>query len=399
LAQSQSLPDRRPAVGFGRRFPPCFRRSDPGHDLADNENWIFGPRIIGRHNRPVGVTSCQFTHDRPFGPVPVAAAAEHDNQLSPDKLLRGFQNIFQTIGGMGVIHDDAERARNIDPLEASGNLFEFGESRLNHRNVDSFGATHANRGQHVIHIEQAGQPGSHRKLPPPPGDPETGALRLQVNIYRPEIRLFRHPVADPACFGLRQHIFAGRIIDVGDGRFIGLLVAVDGQLPEHQGFGIPIVFHGLMKIEMILRHVGKHRRVDLAAGDAPQRQSVGRHLHGNGPHAAVNHIAQRRLQIQHIRRRILDRNDPVADQGVERAADAAGPAGPVKNAPDDMGRGCLAVGAGDADQAQLRRWIPVKPGRDPFHRLTDIRRPNDRNRVRAGHFLFGQHRNRPFCHG
>ena len=154
-----------------------------------------------------------------------------------------------------------------------------------------------------------------------------------------------------------------------------------------------------MKIEMILRHVGKHRRVVLAAGHTAQRQGVGRHLHGNGPHAAVDHIAQCRLQIQHIRRCIFDGNDPVADQGVKRATDAAGPAGPVKDASDNMGRGCLAVGAGDANQSQLRRRIAVKPGRDLFHRLPDIGRPDYRNRVRASHFVFGQYRDSSFRHG
>ena len=65
-----------------------------------------------------------------------------------------------------------------------------------------------------------------------------------------------------------ENLFGPRIIDVYDGRFIFLDMVGSGQALEELGFGSDVIFHGLMEIEMVLREVGKDRRIIFDAGDA-----------------------------------------------------------------------------------------------------------------------------------
>ena len=58
---------------------------------------------------------------RALGAVAVAAAAEHAQQAGRIQFAGGAQHVFQAVGRVRVIHDDAETARIRHGFEAAGN--------------------------------------------------------------------------------------------------------------------------------------------------------------------------------------------------------------------------------------------------------------------------------------
>jgi hypothetical protein len=97
---------------------------------------------------------------------------------------------------------------------------------------------------------------------------------------------------------------------------------------------------------------------------APQRQRVRRDLHHAGAAAFLEHLAQHLLQLRRLGGRPgsveLARADPVADRPDPPALDPRR----FEDRREHVGRGRLAVGAGDADERQLLAGIAVEGRRD-----------------------------------
>jgi hypothetical protein len=128
-----------------------------------------------------------------------------------------------------------------------------------------------------------------------------------------------------------------------------------------------------MEVEVVLREVGEHRGRDPHALGPPQLQRVRGDLHRAGAVAAVEHLAERALEVDRLGRR-PDRRPLVArhhrGHGPEQAALAPGR---LEQRADEERRGGLAVGARDPHYGQRGRGVPVEPRRGGRHRGAHVR--------------------------
>lgn len=79
------------------------------------------------------------------------------------------------------------------------------------------------------------------------------------------------------------------------------------------------------------------------------------------------------LEFDDIRRRVVDRQLFIVDEGMDRADDADMVAGSPQDMGDDVGRRRLAVGAGDTDHAHLLAGIIIKERNHVFQGMMNIR--------------------------
>jgi hypothetical protein len=108
-----------------------------------------------------------------------------------------------------------------------------------------------------------------------------------------------------------------------------------------------------VEVEVVARHVGEQRDVEEQAGDAFLLQGVRRNLHGHRPRPGVAHPGEDAEQIRPFRRRAAARGRLESGKAVAERADApAGSPRGVEHRGDQLDRGRLAVGAGDADERE-----------------------------------------------
>src|SRR5215813_9713816 len=79
LGPLERTADRRAPIGFGdiaarRRAGPAHT----GHHLVDDRFRTLGSRIVGGHPHAVAEPRGDLAHDRPLGPIAIAATAEDD---------------------------------------------------------------------------------------------------------------------------------------------------------------------------------------------------------------------------------------------------------------------------------------------------------------------------------
>ena len=119
-----------------------------------------------------------------------------------------------------------------------------------------------------------------------------------------------------------------------------------------------------MEVEVVLREVGEHRRGDVDPVRAACSSSACEEIsiaHATSPR--VEHLAERALEVDRLRRRAHDRPLLAADDRLDRAEQPARRARALEQrAGEERGRG-LAVGAGDPGDAQRRRRIAVEARR------------------------------------
>ena len=124
-----------------------------------------------------------------------------------------------------------------------------------------------------------------------------------------------------------------------------------------------------------MRDVGDHGNVEGAAGDAMLRQTVRSRLQDRNLGAGVTHLGQVALDIRGIGGGGMQPGlvALVADDGADGADQPGALAGRDQHAVEQIRRGRLAIGAGDADQRHGAAGVIV-PGRaQPGERLPAIR--------------------------
>ncbi len=123
-----------------------------------------------------------------------------------------------------------------------------------------------------------------------------------------------------------------------------------------------------MVVEVLLAQVGEDRRRERGGVDAALSEGVGRHLHAGGHEPLVAKFGEARLELRRLRR------GPGLRQGADRRRP---PPVTVEDFGEKGDRGRLAVGSGDADDAQMaRRMLPEgirqraqRPARRGHHHL------------------------------
>jgi hypothetical protein len=123
-----------------------------------------------------------------------------------------------------------------------------------------------------------------------------------------------------------------------------------------------------MEVEVVLSQVGEDAASEVNPLGAAELERMRGHLHRAGRVARVEHPLERRLEVDALGRRALDRLLNAADDRLDRAQQAGLHARPLEDrAREERGRR-LPVRAGDADDPQLRRRVAVEARRSRAHR-------------------------------
>ena len=119
---------------------------------------------------------------------------------------------------------------------------------------------------------------------------------------------------------------------------------------------------------MVLREVREDRRREVRSRRRAQLERVRGDLHRARAVAAVEHRAEVALQVDRLGRRARDRALAPADDRLDRAEQPALLAGGLEQRAHQVGRRRLAVGARDADDAQLARRVAEEARGERRHR-------------------------------
>ena len=132
---------------------------DAAPDLVDDAERVLAARIVRRHDDHVAQASGDGTHQRPLGPIAIAAAAEHGNQPAGRQRPRRLEQIAQRIVGVCVVDDHGDAVGfGGDDLEPAGDagqrlntLFDGVERQIK-------GDAGRDRGEDVVNVRSANQP-------------------------------------------------------------------------------------------------------------------------------------------------------------------------------------------------------------------------------------------------
>ena len=127
-----------------------------------------------------------------------------------------------------------------------------------------------------------------------------------------------------------------------------------------------------MEVEVILAEIGEGRTGEPAAIDPVQGQGMAGNLHRGGVDPTLQHGREERLQLRGLRGRAHARNDRVGDPGLHRTDQSCAMPGCCQSGLQQVRDGRLAIGPGDAEQAQVA-------GRFAVDRRSHL--PQDRPRV------------------
>ena len=187
--------------------------------------------------------------------------------------------------------------------------------------------------------------------------------------------------------GIRERGTAG-IVEIDQARRIAR------QHLEQPPLRLEVRLHVLVEIEMIARQIGEHAGREPHAIYSAQRQGMRRYLHCARAAAAIHHLAQKSLQVGRFRRRprrlahiVAPRADPIRDGPQQPGSNIRC----FKHGGDEIGRGGLAVRAGDSDHLHLGARMVIERRRHQRQReprvLDDGPRHVDASRCR----LLGHH--------
>ena len=188
-----------------------------------------------------------------------------------------------------------------------------------------------------------------------------GTERKRMNIIR--VRL---AVGQDLCPDAVHDEGRARIIHIEHRRLARLLPFV--EMREEECLGFPVIFHGLVEIQVVLSDVREGCCIILDAGHAVQCKGMGRDFHDTGVTVRLHHTVERLLQVHHIRCRIVGDFLLIPDHDVDGADEPDLVARTGQEVPQDIGGRRLAVRARDADHPHLAGRIVIEPGCQFRHR-------------------------------
>ena len=176
--------------------------------------------------------------------------------------------------------------------------------------------------------------------------------------------------------GVREHRPARRVVDVDDRR-LAVFRAFPAHKVEKARFRALVVVERLMVVEMILREVREHRRIELDARHAVLVERVRRDFHDDGVHAAPRHIGEHALQDDDVGRRVVNGQGLILDEDLDRADESDLASRRAQDRARHVARRRLAVRARDADDAHLLRRVVVEERHDAIERGSEMRHAQD----------------------
>jgi hypothetical protein len=116
---------------------------------------------------------------------------------------------------------------------------------------------------------------------------------------------------------------------------------------------VAVAVHVAVIVEVVLGQVRERGDREATAVDAPEVESVRRHLHHRGVDALRAHAAQRGLEVEALGRRVARALAHVAVAHLDGADQPDRAARRVQDRLGEIGGGGLAVGARDADEREI----------------------------------------------
>ena len=353
-------------------------------DFAEDEIRILGARVVARRDDDVGEFGREAAHDRALRAVAVAAAAEDRDDVAFRDFARRPQHVFDAVRRVRVVDDDGEILPRLHEFEAARDGREALEHGADMLRRDMLGKRRTNGAHDVIDIEDA------RDMKREGHFPKRTVIQREMRTVRPHVDVRRAQRSVRRMNAIRQmrarcmaeHRPARRVVDVDDGR-LALLRAQLADVLEQLRLRELVIFHRLMIIEVVLREVREDRRVKLDARDAVLVERVRRDFHDDVVHAFVAHECERVLQLDDVRRRVVDRQHLVLDHDLDRADEADLFARMAQNRARQIARRRLAVRARDADDAHCACRVIMEEWNDRVERRLELR--HDELRHACGH--------------
>ncbi|SHW93227.1 Uncharacterised protein [Mycobacteroides abscessus subsp. abscessus] len=133
---------------------------------------------------------------------------------------------------------------------------------------------------------------------------------------------------------------------------------------EQPGFGVQVVVHRRVEVEVVARQVGETAGGEAQRVHPAQRQRVAGHLHDDGVDTTFDHAGQQRLQRRRFRGGEGTRQVAAVDPDADGADQPGHPPRGAQPRLDQIGGRGLPRGSGDTDDAQPLRGPPVDFGGD-----------------------------------
>ncbi len=272
---------------------------------------------------------------------------------------------------MGVVDDDGEGLAGVDPLHAAG------------------------------HDQRGGEPGDHRVERVPGGAGGGGSPEGVGQVDRPDQRQVddgigtRTPIDDrgPRRTGAEHHVggadVGGRDVDRvrphvdavtrGARRELGPTRVIDvdrgrgrARACEQRRLRLEVRVERAVVVEVLVAEVGEARGREPGAVDPVLVQRVRRHLHRDRARARIAHACEQLLQVAGLRggvRAVVRSGDRLPRDARTDGPDHTGAVTcGLRDHLEHVGRGRLAVGAGDPEHAHRRRRVVEQRGGDGSER-------------------------------
>ena len=360
----QGGPDGGPPVDLDQEPARPGAAGDALGHLVDDRLRVLGAGVVGGDHGHVGQPPGDLAHQRPLGPVAVAAAAEdHDHPAAGDRPGRPEQ-VVEGVGGVGVVDQHGERLAGVDPLEAAGHPVQGLEPGHGGAQVDAGGVGRGQGAQGVGHVEEPGQPQPDGPRPGGRPDPEAGALQGGGDVAGPPVGVGGGAGGDGGHLGRPGEQAPVGVVDVDHPE--------GGELRREQPpLGPVVVVQVGVEVEVVLGQVGEHGRLEAGAVDPVQGQAVAGHLHRRRLHARVGHLGQQPLEVWGLGGGVDGRPAGVADPHLDGAQQPRDQAGGPEDRLQHEGGGGLAVGAGHPDQVEAARGMVEERRRQRGQHLPD----------------------------
>ena len=237
----------------------------PGLNHIKDSLRVLTTRIIGGSHHIIRLFSGNPSHNRPFGIVSITTTTKYCNNPPLSYLSGSFQNIFQAVRSMGIIHNNSKILSSPYQLKTARYRSKFFHTALDNRTRYSLSQSCTYCCHYIINVE------------------DTSNLQLQwqmslTNLYiklsttGQNLYVFSlqgcfpvNGIGNMAAFAMGQHILSSRIINVHHSGFAIFDTWLRNQIKEN-GLGLFVIFQSFVIIQMILSKISKDSCVKFNPG-------------------------------------------------------------------------------------------------------------------------------------
>ena len=260
--------DRLGAVGDAQVARSGFQ---PRSHVVENRFGRLVARVVGGENRGRGIFHGYCSHLGTLGPVAVAAAAAHHDQLLAGgaDLFDGLDHVLQRIGRMGVIDDGRRAVCRLYLLETAAHGVQHAQHTQHLAPVQSQQHRGTVDRQQVVGVEPPQQP--HPQLLPV--DAQQHAVEVHLDDLAAEIGHRAQRIGAHRRRGVLHHHAPVPVISVRQRE------SALGQPVEKELLGPDVLGEGLVVVEVVVCDVREDAARKIESPCAFLHDSVRRALH------------------------------------------------------------------------------------------------------------------------